>query len=79
MSSPYPPLHIKKFTSALYNQYWREKVKNMSLEERKERDDRRLWHALRKIFTRKEFVTYENLPTTLQEQIHPFDEFIYPG
>lgn len=51
----------------------------MSLEERKERDDRRLWHALRKIFTRKEFVTYENLPTTLQEQIHPFDEFIYPG
>lgn len=54
------------------------KIKNMTPEEREAHDQLVLWFNLRKIFNRKEYIHYEDLPDTLREQIEPFEEFVYP-
>jgi len=37
-----------------------------------------LKHRLKELFTKKEFVTYENLPEKLRKQVRPFEEFTFP-
>lgn len=42
------------------------------------RTDVQIFWALRTIFTRKEYVNFDDLPEALKKQIKPFEEFIYP-
>ncbi len=53
------------------------RIKNLTPKEKKERDDRLLTYKLVKLFNKKEFVNYDDLPLPLREDIKPFEEFLY--
>lgn len=52
------------------------RTKKLTPEQRKERKDRTLWFRLHKIFTRHEYVSYDDLPEALQASVAPFPDFI---
>lgn len=41
-------------------------------------EERRLNMRLRKIFRKKEYVNYDDLPEALKSQVEPFEEFLFP-
>lgn len=53
-------------------------IRSLSPDERFQHDQHLLWHKLHTIFTRKEYVSYEDLPDKLKAQIADYGEFIYP-
>lgn len=53
-------------------------IREMPPKEKFEYEQKLLWWKLHTIFTKKEFVTYENLPEALRIQIEPFEEFTFP-
>lgn len=75
MSSPYPPLRKRKERKHL--SMTKKNIANRFSYYHRDKDFM-LWHKLHAIFTRKEYVSYEDLPEALRCQIEPFGEVIYP-
>lgn len=83
MNNAHPRLQTKKESRLLAqkraaNKKYYKKLREQTAEEKFIYDQFMLWHKLRAIFTRKEYVYYDDLPEALKSQISPFDEVIYP-
>jgi hypothetical protein len=53
------------------------KIRELPPKEKFERAQRLLWFKLHSCFTKKEYVSYEDLPEELKSQIQPFEEFLW--
>jgi len=77
-----PPKKSEKLEHIRRNAHRRERsrlIRELSPQEKFDRDQMSLWWKLHSIFTRKEYITYESLPEKLKGTITPFDEeFIFP-
>jgi hypothetical protein len=78
LAHPSLPSKKKKHQRAVRARY-QASLKILTPEQKKEREQWLLWHRLHTVFTKVEYITYENLPENLRVQLHPFEEFIYPA
>lgn len=72
------PEQKKRKARNAHRREWYRAIQELTPEQRHEREQRLLWHKLHSVFTRKEFVSYENLPKKLRDQVDPFPDFVFP-